>query len=160
MAEKGRGNERAYDTSVEGTQRELFSLGTCSLESGIQTVTAETLVHSLCRSLLYSQKGEQSEEWAGKPKNSLVRALSLGFMWDSHSGSGCVSDSFACSWDSAFYWVALSNLDTRAFALSHSLVCPVQFCFRGPFCRGNGKWIWGREEVGEAKRDGERGNWL
>lgn len=78
MAEKGRGNERAHDRSVEGTQRELFSLGMWSLESGIQTVTAEILVHSLCHSLLYSQKGEQSEEWAGKPKNSFVRALSLG----------------------------------------------------------------------------------
>lgn len=91
------------------------------MESGIQTVTAEMLVHSLCHTLLYFQKGEQNDEWAGKPQNSFVRALSLGFVWDSNNGSGCDSDSFACSWDSAFYWVALSNLDMRAFALSYSL---------------------------------------
>lgn len=64
MAEKGRGNKRTQDRKCRGgTKSECFSLGIWSMESGIQTVKAETLVHSLSltQSHLFSK---EREKWA------------------------------------------------------------------------------------------------
>lgn len=59
-------------------------------------------------------------------KSPCICAMALsyhcGFEETSNSGSGCVSNSFACSWDSSFYWVALYILDMRASALYYGIL--------------------------------------
>lgn len=75
------------------------------------------------------------------------------------SVSVCISDSFACSWRSFSWWVALSSLGVRAFALSCCiLLCRVYFLSLGgrSFLKGD---IGGSRGGGGTGWSGERGNW-
>lgn len=75
-----------------------------------------------------------------------------------NSGSRYVSESFACSWD---YWVALSSLDMRAFALSYCILCSVWLSSLAVLLHSEGKegrkWICERGDVGERWEEWREG---
>lgn len=81
-------------------------------------------------------------------KNMLVSC----FCETSNSGSVCISDSFASSWDLFLHWMALSRLSVKAIDFNYCILfCPVWLLsFGGLLLSGEpmkGVWIWGRREV-------------